>query len=279
MKFDCDLAFRRNLGFISPVDQARLKNSRVAIAGLGGTGGAQALALARMGVGKFTLADPDTFEVVNFNRQLGANMQTLGRNKAVVAKEMILEINPEADVRLFEGGITRDNVYDFLDNAEVVLDSLDFYCFGERFFLYEAARARNLWVFTAPPLGFGFTMLAFDPMGASFKEYFGFRDYMDEKEMLARFIAGLDPKNYMLKYLDRSQIDPSKGRVPSVGAAPFMIAGAIAAEVTALLSGTPPKAAPYVYQFDAKLKKFWAGTYNHTSLFQKFRRSMISRLL
>src|SRR5437762_11146275 len=87
ISFDYETAFRRNRGFVSSEEQQRLRRARVAVAGLGGTGGAQVQALARTGIGAFTLADPDTFELVNFNRQLGAFMHTLGRNKTDVASE------------------------------------------------------------------------------------------------------------------------------------------------------------------------------------------------
>ena len=61
--FDYDSAFSRNLGLISPQEQQRLRHCRVAIAGLGGVGGAHVLTHVRMGIGKFHLADFDTFEV------------------------------------------------------------------------------------------------------------------------------------------------------------------------------------------------------------------------
>jgi len=169
MKFDYSTAFARNIGFLSEDEQGQLRGSRVAIAGLGGTGGAQVHALARMGIGAFNLADPDTFELINFNRQLGATMETIGRHKAEVCEEIVHSINPEADVRLFPSGITSDSIDQFLIDVDVVVDSLDFYCFEERFLLYARARERGLWVLTAPPLGFGFTFLVFDPGGCASK--------------------------------------------------------------------------------------------------------------
>ncbi|MCE1228355.1 MAG: ThiF family adenylyltransferase, partial [Firmicutes bacterium] len=61
-----DRAFSRNLGLVSPEEQQRLRQCRVAIAGMGGVGGVEALTFARLGVGKFTIADADAFDVVNF---------------------------------------------------------------------------------------------------------------------------------------------------------------------------------------------------------------------
>ncbi|GAB6068445.1 ThiF family adenylyltransferase [Methylothermus subterraneus] len=280
--FDYTTAFSRNLGFLSAEEQARLRKARAAIAGLGGTGGAQAQALARLGIGRFTLADPDTFELANFNRQAGAFMHTIGRNKAEVTAEIIQAINPEAEIRRLDEGIGVKNIDSFLDGADVVIDSLDFYCFEERFLLYSKARERGLWVLTAPPLGFGFTMLCFDPKGMSFEEYFDFHPGLSECERLIAWIAGLCPKLYPLRYLNREQISLAGGRLPSVGAAPFLIAGAIAAEVANLLTGKfPPLAVPAVYQFDPRLRKFSLRTYpwGMKSPLQRLRRRMLAKRL
>ena len=72
-----------------------LREKTIAIPGCGGHGGAACLTLARMGVGNFILADPKPFDEPDINRQWGANLQTLGRNKADVYAEMLLNINPE----------------------------------------------------------------------------------------------------------------------------------------------------------------------------------------
>lgn len=114
MEYSYFEAFSRNLGFLSHEGQTRLRNARVAIAGLGGTGGAQVQALARMGIGKFHLADPDTFELVNFNRQSGATIPNIGRLKTDVARETILSINPEADIQTFDSGVSVGNIDTFL---------------------------------------------------------------------------------------------------------------------------------------------------------------------
>ena len=282
MQYDYFEAFNRNLGFLSLEEQARLKSSRVAIAGLGGTGGAQVHALSRMGVGRFHLADPDNFELANFNRQIGATVPNLGRLKTEVAREMVLTINPEAEVAVFEQGITVENIDTFLEDVNVVVDSLDFYCFDERFMLYGKAREKGIWVLTAPPLGFGFTLLMFDPEGMSFEDYFGFHSGMSERDQVVALVAGIAPKPFMLRYLDRKQPDTAKRRLPSVGAAPFMIAGVIATEVTRLLTGKGrPMAAPTVYQFDALLRQFRRRTYfwGMRGPLQRLKRFFLNRML
>ena len=74
-------AFDRNIGWITEQEQDLLARKRVAIAGLGGVGGAHLLTLTRLGIGRFNLADFDHFELHNFNRQVGANVQSIGRSK------------------------------------------------------------------------------------------------------------------------------------------------------------------------------------------------------
>ncbi len=76
----------------------RLANSRVAVFGIGGVGGYVVEALARSGVGTLDLIDHDKIEITNLNRQIFALHSTLGKYKADVAKERVLDINPAAQV-------------------------------------------------------------------------------------------------------------------------------------------------------------------------------------
>lgn len=76
----------------------KLSRARVAIFGVGGVGGYVCEALARSGVGKFVLVDNDVVSPSNLNRQILALRSTLGRPKVDVARERILDINPDAEV-------------------------------------------------------------------------------------------------------------------------------------------------------------------------------------
>ena len=76
----------------------KLASSRVAVFGLGGVGGYVAEALARSGVGELHLIDNDTVSLTNINRQIYALQSTLGRYKAEVAAERVLDINPNCKV-------------------------------------------------------------------------------------------------------------------------------------------------------------------------------------
>lgn len=86
----------------------------MAIGGLGGVGGIHLLTLARLGVGKFNIADFDVFDIVNFNRQVGATLETLQHPKIDVLAAMARQINPEIEIKLFPGGIQNDSIDEFL---------------------------------------------------------------------------------------------------------------------------------------------------------------------
>lgn len=255
--FDYEQAFRRNRGFLTEEDQNRLRSAHVAVAGLGGVGGAQIQALVRLGVGRFTLADPDTFEISNFNRQMGARLDTVGKSKVEVSKEMILSVNPTAEVRTFGEGLTAAVVDAFLEGTDMVLDALDFNCFEERFLLYEKARKKGLWVLNAAPPGFGSTLLVFDPQGMRFEQYFDLRPGMTTEERTLALLCGIVPAPLPLRYLDRNALSGEQGLFPCVSPAFFTTAGmTTAAVVNLLLKKCPLKPVPWVYQFDPLLLRF-----------------------
>ena len=130
--FRYEQAFARNIGWVTPAEQQQLRGKRVAIAGGGGVGGVHLLTLARLGVTKFRIADFDTFDVPNFNRQVGAMVSTLGQPKVEVIRRMLLDINPECEVEMFEQGINDANLNAFLEGADMYVDALDFFAFDIR---------------------------------------------------------------------------------------------------------------------------------------------------
>lgn len=104
----------------------RLKNSRVAVFGVGGVGGYAAEALARSGVGALDLIDNDTVSLTNLNRQIIALHSTLGKSKVQVMQERIADINPACDVQtyaLFFDDTTQAQ-FDF-SRYDYVVDAVD----------------------------------------------------------------------------------------------------------------------------------------------------------
>ncbi len=116
----------RTLLFYPPELVDRVRNTVVSIAGFGGVGAITAELLARWGVRKFRLLDKDRYEPSNLNRQLYATSRTLGRYKAEVAAERILEINPDAQVEmLITDRVDNENVVRFVDGAGIVVQTAD----------------------------------------------------------------------------------------------------------------------------------------------------------
>ena len=100
--------------------------ARVAVFGIGGVGGYVCEALCRSGIGAFDLIDSDRVCLSNLNRQIHATVKALGRCKAEVMRERILEINPEADVRTHLCFFLPENAdtFDFSE-YDYVVDAVD----------------------------------------------------------------------------------------------------------------------------------------------------------
>jgi molybdopterin/thiamine biosynthesis adenylyltransferase len=258
--FSYDAAFCRNLGLIGPEEQERLRRSRVAVVGMGGVGGVHMMTLARLGIGGFRIADPDRFDLPNFNRQYGASIRTLGRGKAEVMAEAARAINPELELRVLPEAVTPDNVGELLDGVQVVLDGIDFFALEARRLVFREARRRGIWAITAGPIGFSAAWLTFSPSGMGFDDYFDLDDAMDPMDRVVAFLAGLTPRATHRNYMDLSRVEMSSGRGPSVGLACQLCAGVAAAEVVKILLGRGPvHPAPRYFQFDAYRQRCVTG--------------------
>ncbi len=118
--------FSRTELLIGKKNSEKLKNSRVAIFGLGGVGGYVAEALARSGVGTLDIIDNDTVSLTNINRQLYALHSTLGMKKTKVAEERIKDINPHIKVNSYDVFYLPEtsHLFDF-KNYDYVIDAID----------------------------------------------------------------------------------------------------------------------------------------------------------
>src|SRR5687768_4495819 len=205
--FDYDEAFSRNIGWLTRQEQARLRYKRVAIAGLDGVGGVHLLTLCRLGIGKFHLADFDTFDLANCNRQAGATVSNLGQGKLDVMTRQALDINPELEIRGFADGVTAENLDDFLEGVDIYIDGLDFFAFQARQQVFSACGAKGIPAVTAAPLGMGAAVLNFLPGGMTFDDYFRLNDGSEAEKPL-RFLMGLAPARLQMTYLaDPSTVD------------------------------------------------------------------------
>ena len=112
----------RNRGALTPVEQQRLQRAAVVVCGCGGLGGHVIENLARIGIGRLCLVDPDLFTSSNLNRQPGALRDTLGKNKAEVMAERVHQITGNCRVH----AVSRDfRDTDVLTAMDLAVDCLD----------------------------------------------------------------------------------------------------------------------------------------------------------
>ena len=118
--------FSRTELLIGSKNLEKLKNSKIAIFGLGGVGSFVLEGLVRAGVGSFVLVDNDVVSESNLNRQLIATHKTIGKPKVEVAKERILEINPQAKVEIYQEFFMPDTKTKILDKeVSYIVDAID----------------------------------------------------------------------------------------------------------------------------------------------------------
>ena len=104
----------------------KLKNSKVAIFGIGGVGSYVLEALARAGVQNFVLVDNDKISITNINRQIIAIHKTLGKDKVEVAKDRVLDINPEAKIEIYKEFFTVESEAKYLNSSvSYIADCID----------------------------------------------------------------------------------------------------------------------------------------------------------
>ncbi|WEZ86010.1 ThiF family adenylyltransferase (plasmid) [Rhizobium sp. 32-5/1] len=127
----------RNIGFVTPGEQQRLKEATVFVCGNGGMGGAAVMALARAGVGSLILCDLDGFEISNLNRQVFAFRDTIGQHKAEATRDLCMTINPEMDITVYRENWP-DHVIESIGRSDIVINGTD--DLGASLLLYRTAR-------------------------------------------------------------------------------------------------------------------------------------------
>jgi molybdopterin/thiamine biosynthesis adenylyltransferase len=258
--FNYEQAFGRNIGWITREEQQTLRAKRVAIGGLGGVGGYHLTTLTRLGIGGFSIADFDHFELANFNRQYGARMSTVGQPKLDVMRAMALDINPELQIRAFAEGVQESNIESFLDGVDIYVDSIDVFNLETRREIYARCRSIGIPAIMSVPAGMGATFFIFMPNGMSFEQWFRFADVEPAKRPV-NFIVGATPAGLHRSYLvDWSSVNLKTRDLPSTGLSCQLCAGAVAAQALKLLLGRGKvEPAPTYHQFDAYLCVYKKG--------------------
>ena len=102
----------------------KVQSVRIGIAGAGGLGSNCAFNLVRCGFRKFKIADFDSVEYSNLNRQFYF-LDQVGRKKVEALKENLLRINPDAEIETFEGRIEKDNAQSVFDGCDILVEAFD----------------------------------------------------------------------------------------------------------------------------------------------------------
>ena len=104
----------------------KLEDSKIIIYGIGGVGSYIVEGLVRAGIGNLVLVDPDNISVTNINRQIHSNIKTVGKSKIEVMKERILEINPKANIEIYNPEKLEFKEEDLIDDSfSYVIDAVD----------------------------------------------------------------------------------------------------------------------------------------------------------
>lgn len=114
---------KRNIGLVKIIEQEKLRNTLIAVLGVGGLGGPLAVQLVRTGCEKLIMCDNERFEEANLNRQL-CTREDLGRYKVDVTEKLLKKINPEIELQKYYE-ITKKIISNILNSTSIVVLTLD----------------------------------------------------------------------------------------------------------------------------------------------------------
>lgn len=129
----------------------KLKDSTVAVFGIGGVGSYVVEALTRSGIGKLIIIDGDDVATSNINRQLIADTTTIGIAKVDAAKNRLLAINPDLQIVTVNKFLTADSDFSFIDGCSYVADAID--TVSAKIKLVEYCKDRNIPIISAMGAG------------------------------------------------------------------------------------------------------------------------------
>lgn len=193
----------RNMRTLSLKEQATLLRSRVSVVGLGGLGGGVVEILARVGVGALNLADGDSFEDSNLNRQLLSTHKGLSTAKAVAAVDRVSAINASTDVKAYTEFLDDGNAARLLEGSDAVVDCLDSLKF--RFILEKACKAAGVPLVSAAVAGLTGHVTTIFPKDPGLELIYGKSDRTPEKGAEA-VLGTLPPCVTVLSALEASEI-------------------------------------------------------------------------
>ena len=137
---------------------------------------------ARLGVGELSLAEHDTIDISNINRQVIANTVTVGKLKIDASIDEITTIAPDIKINPFKLGINEQNVAEFIDGCQFVVDEIDVFPLEAHKILHDACRKKNIPIYSAYVIGLGVHFYKFEGDEFTFEDFISGYNEMDENE-------------------------------------------------------------------------------------------------
>lgn len=232
-----DEIYQRNIGLFTKTEQKKLQMAKVAIAGVGGVGSYQAVALARLGVGELSIMDPGVFDEPDMNRQYGALNSTIGINKATATAPILQDINPLLKINVrTEAAETTAEVDEFIAGATLVIDAIDYAGFRPKQLFHERARKQGMYILSGPIPGFGASLQIFSPQGMTVEEFYGAPEdpkLWDNFRIPITKIAPPDAIPQVLFDFEHEKI----GYLSSNGASAQLVGGLLGMEAALMITG------------------------------------------
>lgn len=244
----------RDIGWITTEEQDRLRTQTVAIAGCGGMGGLLASIFVRLGIGTVRIADCEVFDTSNINRQFAATKTTVGRSKAFSTAALLREIADDTTIEVFPMGVSSASAQQFVSDADVICDMIEFWAIGARMLLHAHAREQDIPIFNGNTVGHRTYLFRYTATSMSIEDATGISQ-QEAESLESRYTQGTatadDRRRVMAgiyrafapeipEYRDSStlgtagQLDTrlfTQGRVPIIATNPPMAAGFVANHV------------------------------------------------
>lgn len=253
MAFDYDLSVVRNIGYVNPEVQEKIRQTSLVIAGCG-IGSTLAETAVRLGFRKFILADGDVVDAHNLNRQ-DYSFADVGLPKVTGLANRIRAINPEAEVQEVNELLTADNVAGVIGAGDIVFDTVDFLDISAIVAVHDCARELEKPIVTAMSIGWGAGCVYFPPgISWTFRRLFGLPEsgsvdnasYVERfSHAIGRLATVLEPE--VVKVVGQALTIMEDGRpCPASQVSPGASAvGAMAATlIVRVLAGQPVTVAP-----------------------------------
>lgn len=236
------LYYSRNIGIVNDDEQQILRNSIVFIAGCGGAGGNQAVAIARMGVKEVILMDNGIFDEPDFNRQYAATSNNLGCNKAIATKKMIEEVAPFTKVTAYSEILSEEDLSREIFRSSIVIDAIDVFDFEYKKVFARVARKMGKYNISCPLPELSVILITFSPNGMSFDEFTKGESFPKMTKMA----------------LERTSDSPFFSSKSTLSSMAFMSAGLLATEVMIILTGKSSSitCVPFVKKIDLSNNSF-----------------------